>query len=153
MSAHKKDTSILEKYRELYETGQIIQTAIQNKTGIGKRAFERHIRTNNWNIKLALENQNKLYKEKVFQKMLPYKVRYENGEMTIKDIAKKINAHQRIISEMIKKYNWNIVKNQKKKSSAYRNEIHKKATEKKQAFLAEQEYWKALYEIEHFLNK
>ena len=68
MPAHKKDTSILTKYRVLYESGKISQMKLSQETNIGKVKIAEFIKENNWNTRLALQNQKKIYKENFYHK-------------------------------------------------------------------------------------
>ena len=106
----RKDTSILEKYREKYEAGEITQVEILKETGIGKTTFRRYIFQNNWNIELAKRNQSNL----LYEKIAKYKDDYEQGKITIGEILKKLKIGNATVINVIKKECWNGTVNQQK---------------------------------------
>lgn len=107
----RKDTSILEQYREQYEAGLITQIEIQKKTGISQTIFRKYIFANNWNIELAKRNKyNILYK-----KIIQYKDDYEQGKISIFQISKKLKTRSTFVSEVAKKDFWNATANEEKR--------------------------------------
>jgi len=153
MPAHKKDTSILKQYRVLYESGKISQMKLSQETNIGKVTIAKFIKENNWNTRLALQNQKKIYKENIYKKILPFQRQYESGEMSAKDIEKKTQTTNRNVSEVIKEYNWNRSNNTSKCSSVFRKKLKEKIISAKQKLILEQEFYKIRYEIESLFKK
>jgi hypothetical protein len=107
MSKVRKDTSILEKYREEYEAGKITQLEIQQNTDIKKDMFRTYIYKNNWNMDLAKKNREKLYREAIFLKIKDYQSEYESGNKTIATIAKELKTKSEFVSIFAKENNWN----------------------------------------------
>lgn len=153
MPAHKKDTSILTKYRVLYESGKISQMKLSQETNIGKVKIAEFIKENNWNTRLALQNQKKIYKENIYKKILPFKKQYESGEMNVKDIQNKTQTTNRNVIDVIKEYNWNKSNNISKCSSVFRKKLKEKIISAKQKLILEQEFYKIRYEIESLFKK
>jgi len=112
----KKDYDlIIGIYKDDYEAGKITQVEIQKITAICKTVFDKYIKSNNWNIKLAFQNRIQLNRLEYYQKIEKYKTDYENGFITIPKISKELKMKSTVVSQYAKEQNWNREKNKQKK--------------------------------------
>lgn len=121
-----KYISILEQYREQYETGEITREELSKVSEISLHHVREHIANNNWNVALAQQNRKKLYRKNLYLKIKEYKEAYESGAATITTIAKKVKTHIRFISIVAKQENWNEQARRRKRADTDENNLQKK---------------------------
>lgn len=154
MSAHKKDTSCLEQYREEYEAGMITQVEIQKVTNISKRPFDRYIKNNNWSVELASENRCKLKRLESYKKIQEYKNDYENGLISIVQISKKLKMRSTIVSSFAKEQGWDASKNEEKRILTAKSNLKPLTAEQIQmGGLATKKRWERLHSFSKNLKK
>ena len=106
----KIDKSIIDKYREKYEAGEITLREISIETKISLTSVISYTEKSGWNKKLAHKNQVLRKKKILIEKIETFKADYESGKIFQNQILKKVKCDAFFLCLYIKN-NWDKTEN------------------------------------------
>jgi len=154
----RKDTTILEQYRERYEAGEVTLIGISKDTNISDTIITKYIAINFWNKKLAKKNRLLKEKEPLIAKMQTYREAFENGLITRQEIRKILKCDILFIARYIKESKWDctkniLLRNQKSQANLFKNFIPMTPENQKKGVLAAQKTYRRRKKLkEEFQN-